>query len=234
VRAANNARYAASEDMRRKARERQQARIAQNPALKRQYDKEYRAQHRDRLRKYFREHYQQHREERLSRDRKHRAANRDAHNARARQRRAADPEQFRVSARHRSPRYAKKARARTAAWRQANPERWNRHMRLYKARKRGRAIGRITPELLAAKFEFWGSRCWMCGGDATEMEHVKPLSKGGLHCLANIRPACKPCNSSKSDRWPFHVRGGPNWQGSLREIPISVSTPNSQRNSVAG
>lgn len=33
-----------------------------------------------------------------------------------------------------------------------------------------------------------------------EMDHVKPLSKGGTHTAANIVPACKSCNSSKGNR----------------------------------
>jgi 5-methylcytosine-specific restriction endonuclease McrA len=45
--------------------------------------------------------------------------------------------------------------------------------------------------------------CWMCGGPFEDVDHVKPLSKGGLHCLANLRPACKRCNQRKANRWPL-------------------------------
>lgn len=31
----------------------------------------------------------------------------------------------------------------------------------------------------------------------------KPLAKGGLHCLANLRPACRACNAQKNARWPL-------------------------------
>lgn len=43
--------------------------------------------------------------------------------------------------------------------------------------------------------------CWMCGATPTSTDHVKPLSRGGPHILANLRPACGPCNSRKRDRW---------------------------------
>ena len=55
-----------------------------------------------------------------------------------------------------------------------------------------------------ARWSMWGGRCWVCGiADATEEDHVKPLTEGGWHCLANLRPACKHCNASKQGRWPL-------------------------------
>lgn len=45
--------------------------------------------------------------------------------------------------------------------------------------------------------------CWICGGPKEEIDHVKPLSKGGPHMLANIRPICRSCNRTKRDEWPL-------------------------------
>lgn len=45
--------------------------------------------------------------------------------------------------------------------------------------------------------------CWMCGDEPDTVDHVKPLAKGGAHMLANLRPACKSCNSSKGATWPW-------------------------------
>ncbi|MET7939687.1 HNH endonuclease signature motif containing protein [Streptomyces sp. NPDC005302] len=33
-----------------------------------------------------------------------------------------------------------------------------------------------------------------------EMDHVRPLAKGGLHEWANLVPACSLCNRSKGDQ----------------------------------
>jgi 5-methylcytosine-specific restriction endonuclease McrA len=41
----------------------------------------------------------------------------------------------------------------------------------------------------------------MCGGPATSIDHVKPLSKGGQNLLANLRPACISCNARKGGKW---------------------------------
>ena len=37
-------------------------------------------------------------------------------------------------------------------------------------------------------------KCYLCGGDWDQLEHVKPVSRGGAHSLENCRPACEPCN----------------------------------------
>ncbi|MGY1778760.1 HNH endonuclease [Geodermatophilus sp. SYSU D01036] len=50
----------------------------------------------------------------------------------------------------------------------------------------------------------WGGRCWVCGiADATAQDHVKPISRGGSHCLSNLRPICHSCNASKRASWPL-------------------------------
>ncbi|NAE18264.1 hypothetical protein GUJ16_13385 [Enterococcus hirae] len=43
----------------------------------------------------------------------------------------------------------------------------------------------------------------MCGHPASEIDHVKPLSRGGSAWPANLRPACRTCNSKKRARWPY-------------------------------
>jgi 5-methylcytosine-specific restriction endonuclease McrA len=62
---------------------------------------------------------------------------------------------------------------------------------------------RFTKEQLRQKMEYWGNRCWMCNGPFEEVDHVKPIARGGPEILANQRPACKPCNYSKRAKWPY-------------------------------
>lgn len=103
------------------------------------------------------------------------------------------------------PEHKALARERAAAFRKANPQRRREYDRRRRAKMRASAVGKkvITPEQLAAKRAYWGNRCWMCGGEATAWDHVKPINKQGAHILANLRPACLPCNAIKSDRWPL-------------------------------
>lgn len=62
------------------------------------------------------------------------------------------------------------------------------------------------PEHVAARFAYFGDKCWMCGSmERLTIDHVKPLNAGGPDMPSNLRPACRPCNSRKRDRW-FGVR----------------------------
>lgn len=45
------------------------------------------------------------------------------------------------------------------------------------------------------------NRCHYCGKKRVlTLDHVIPLSKGGLHVIENIVPACRSCNSKKKDK----------------------------------
>lgn len=68
-------------------------------------------------------------------------------------------------------------------------------------------IDYTTAEMIAARWEVFGSRCWVCGAPATATDHVKPLSKGGAHLPCNLRPICTHCNSSKGAKWPYEKPG---------------------------
>jgi len=51
-----------------------------------------------------------------------------------------------------------------------------------------------------------GNRCHYCGAPATELDHVKPYSRGGLTVATNLVAACSLCNKSKGDRTPEEWR----------------------------
>ena len=76
-------------------------------------------------------------------------------------------------------------------------------------RQRLKGGKRITVKELDQRWEYFGGLCWMCNKPATEWDHVKPVAKGGVHMLCNLRPACSPCNRSKHAKWPL---------GTLRKV----------------
>lgn len=52
-------------------------------------------------------------------------------------------------------------------------------------------------------FEQFGGLCaYACGRPASALDHVYPVNRGGRSRPENLVPACKPCNSSKSDNDP--------------------------------
>ena len=56
-----------------------------------------------------------------------------------------------------------------------------------------------------AYFDEFGARCFYCDarlGAQSPVDHVLPWSRVGLDGLANLVPACQPCNLSKSNALP--------------------------------
>lgn len=84
-------------------------------------------------------------------------------------------------------------------WRRANPEKRLAQDIRRRARKNG-APGTATAAQIAARFAMWGNKCWMCGNPADTVDHMIPLSRGGSNWPANLRPACRSCNSRKGTR----------------------------------
>ncbi len=64
-----------------------------------------------------------------------------------------------------------------------------------------------TFDALQQRLSYFGNKCYLklegCLVVGDQVEHVKPLSKGGYNMLGNIRPACGPCNLRKAAKWPF-------------------------------
>ena len=89
--------------------------------------------------------------------------------------------------------------ANVAAYSKLHPER-NFHQNALRQIRAKPVAGRISAARLAAKAQMF-SGCWMCGSPANCWDHVKPLAKGGLHVLSNLRPACTPCNLYKHAKW---------------------------------
>ena len=73
------------------------------------------------------------------------------------------------------------------------------------AKRKGAPTIPFTVEQLEARMSMFAG-CWMCGDDLSNgvhVDHVKPLSRGGWHCLSNLRPSCPSCNLSKGAKWPL-------------------------------
>lgn len=72
----------------------------------------------------------------------------------------------------------------------------------YWARRRGASPTgvKVTRKEIEARWAMWGDCCYLCGSAAVASDHVIPLSTGGLHVPANLRPICQTCNSRKGAR----------------------------------
>lgn len=150
----------------------------------------------ERFRIYGQRARERHREKMARGKKRWATANRDLINARHREQRAADPERFRA--------YTRRYRAKDA-----ERTKLHRHIQNAARRSRVRATSTVpfTATELAARLSMFPG-CWMCGGPKQEIDHVKPLVKGGMHCLANLRPICSTCNRRKGSAWPLLILTG--------------------------
>lgn len=101
-------------------------------------------------------------------------------------------------------RYYQRHKDKWKKWRAENPVKAARNAQMYCKRRRARRLGAqgtFTFVQWMHKVAYHGWRCFYCRKRLTleslTMDHFIPLSKGGSNWLANIKPACKSCNSSK-------------------------------------
>ncbi len=125
--------------------------------------------------------------------------------------RAANPGRAEATqAKHRTTaRYAET----TQKWREANRLRLANKEHRRNVLKRNGTISEFTVDELKLRLSVFGGNCAYCNdAEWAHMDHVKPLSLGGPHCLSNLRPACAHCNLSKSAKAPKQ------WLSSMRTI----------------
>lgn len=93
---------------------------------------------------------------------------------------------------------------RLSEWRIANPDRARNIDRRRRHTRRSRLISSESPGVTAAEWreicERFDFRCAYCGEAGMTIDHVTPISRGGLDAPDNVVPACQSCNSSKGSR----------------------------------
>jgi len=111
--------------------------------------------------------------------------------------------------------YRVKIMATVAAWYKARPEKVKAKDARRRAYKIG-ALGRFTAEEWQARKVYFNNRCVYCGQKKKNLtaDHWIPLSEGGTNFISNIVPACRNCNSKKSNI-PGHVY---NFQGKVQTV----------------
>ena len=152
------------------------------------YNGRYRTEHREEAVSYGKEYREEHREELLAYFKQYNTAHRR--------------EKATWHAAHREENREKRA-AYNRQWSEENREKEAAGSQRRRARKMA-----VTIEDFDV-MEVWerdGEVCTYCGStEDLTLDHVVPLSRGGTHALANLRVACRSCNSSKGakelDEW---------------------------------
>lgn len=118
------------------------------------------------------------------------------------------------------PEVVSRRKERRAAYREQDRARWRRYAESNSealkvawneksARRKGAPTVPFTSDQLQARLSMYAG-CWICGcalGERFHVDHVKPLARGGWHCLSNLRPSCPSCNISKGAKWPLSELG---------------------------
>lgn len=82
----------------------------------------------------------------------------------------------------------------------ANPHlRWATEYRR-RVKRLGIPAGAVDEFTKADVTGLYGDACHYCGGAFEEIDHAVPVSKGGPHTLANVRPSCGSCNRRKGTK----------------------------------
>lgn len=85
-------------------------------------------------------------------------------------------------------------------WRRANRARVNEYDLRRKRSLVGQTMGHSTDYLALICDDLRLQPCDYCGQPGGEVDHIVPLTRGGLHHPQNLAPACRACNSSKGNR----------------------------------
>lgn len=186
-------------------REYQRVYYIANREKKLAYQREYVKQNYDQVRATQKAAYDKNPEHYRERSRQNYADDREAKKAYQSRYRRENPAKVNATNMAWNKAHPEAAKATRDRHRRANLDRYaEKSLRRY-ALKRGSMVMKITRTMLAARWDYYGGRCWMCGEPAVEWDHVKPLARGGAHIPANLRPACRFCNARKKDHWPLEV-----------------------------
>lgn len=97
--------------------------------------------------------------------------------------------------------------AQRVRWAHSTSERHDRavQMRRDYVQRRKDAPGAHTEAQWGDRLQAYGYRCAYCGDGERALirEHVVPLSAGGTNDIANLVPACQPCNARKLNRTDY-------------------------------
>jgi len=82
----------------------------------------------------------------------------------------------------------------------------------------------ITPAMRKAVIERDGAICRGCGRRDLPLtvDHVRPLSGGGVHHISNMRVLCKPCNQAKGALPALEEELATLWPGLKKKVRSTV------------
>lgn len=97
---------------------------------------------------------------------------------------------------------------RIAEWERRNPEKKKAYSENRRAQKKIGG-GKISAQDIKTQYLIQGGLCYWCERPVNEnyhLDHLIPLSRGGLHSVNNIVISCPKCNVTKNNKTPEEFR----------------------------
>jgi 5-methylcytosine-specific restriction endonuclease McrA len=178
---------------------------------RRDYDRRYKAANREILNERAKSRYwadpEKHREK-AARDR---AKDPVGYRAKRRQWRLDNIESYLAIERRSAEKHREKRNAAAREYARVNPENNRRQQHRRRIRLQSGEVFTVLERDLRRLLHRYNHACFYCGGEeGLTLDHVIPVARGEFsrHSIGNLIPACKPCNSSKSDRTIMEWRLG--------------------------
>lgn len=166
--------------------------------------KNYVEANKDRLREYDKAQYWLNHEKHLENKRASSQRNREGIRLRARERYIDDREAILAKDKEYRMKNKEKRRASARRYYAENSEAYKVRARERKMLKRKVSDGTITNTALVELYKNQEGLCGYCSCDlestTRHLDHIVPLSRGGLHTLVNVHWTCAECNLSKKDQ----------------------------------
>jgi 5-methylcytosine-specific restriction endonuclease McrA len=163
----------------------------ENSEKKKEYNKEYRRKKAEKIKEYQKQYREKNAEQIIENRKKHYVENKEAILEKHREYKKINAEKIK----ERNKKYQKK-------YHKNNPEK-----SFNKTARRRAKIGDqgITKEEWLSVMNSTGWKCFYCDCSLIEkkvrtVDHIIPLSRGGKHCVDNLVPCCRKCNSSKHNK----------------------------------
>mgnify|MGYP001604104510 FL=1 len=136
---------------------------------------------------------------------RYRAKHREELNAKSNAYHKAYPKKHAMHAKAWRDRHPEKIKSTQSRWRKTHPKLVKQYAEKHRALKAGSITNDLTLEQWKQLKTSFKHCCAYCGKKYKRLtqDHITPLSKGGLHTLSNIVPACQSCNSRKHTGAPL-------------------------------
>ena len=93
-----------------------------------------------------------------------------------------------------------KTREQFLSWKANNPDKYKANKQKQHYRKLKVNHGCVNYNSINQLILLNNNSCVYCGGPYEHIDHIFPISKGGMNCVENITTACAKCNMSKGPK----------------------------------